>query len=126
MLIQIGQTKNKGRGIFATQDIPPGALLELAPVIAIPEAQVTALATTDLDNYYFAWGPAGNDAAIGLGFTSLYNHSYNPNARYEKNLAENLMAIYTIKPIRAQEEITVNYNGDPADQDPLWFEVAAE
>ena len=32
-----------------------------------------------------------------------------------------MMEVVAIRDIEPDEEITINYNGDPAKQDPLWF-----
>jgi uncharacterized protein len=56
-----------------------------------------------------------------MGYISLYNHSYSPNAQLEQMLNELMMEIVAIKDIEVGQEITINYNGDPANQDPLWF-----
>ncbi|HNE48113.1 MAG TPA: SET domain-containing protein-lysine N-methyltransferase, partial [Saprospiraceae bacterium] len=60
--------------------------------------------------------------AIALGYGSLYNHSYNPNARYEVDFDEEVIRFYTLSTIKAGGEITVNYNGDWQDQNPVWFD----
>ena len=67
--------------------------------------------------------PLGEDKALALGYGSLYNHSYTPNARYFTNIENQSIDFYARKDIREGEEIMVNYNGDPEDQSPLWFEV---
>ena len=56
-----------------------------------------------------------------MGYISIYNHSYSPNAQLEQMLDELMMEIVAIKDIEPGEQITVNYNGDPANQDSLWF-----
>ena len=79
------------------------------------------LRTSELYNYYFLWGNQ-HDAAIALGFGSLYNHSYEPNATYKKHLDDRTIEIITITDIAKDKEITVNYNyGDPNDMSPLWI-----
>ncbi len=62
-------------------------------------------------------------AGICLGFGSLYNHSYSPNATYKKLHEEKMIEFIAIKDIKKDEEITVNYNfGDPDDKSELWIE----
>ena len=63
--------------------------------------------------------------ALALGYLTFANHSYQPNARYEKRYATCSIALIALRPIKAGEEITVNYNGDPEDHSPLWFPVAS-
>ena len=59
---------------------------------------------------------------LALGYGSLYNHSYRPNARYV-DLSERTKLFTAIRDIAAGEEITVNYNGEPEDQTPVGFDV---
>jgi SET domain-containing protein len=60
--------------------------------------------------------------ALALGYGSLYNHSYRPNARYDDD-AQAAMVFLALRSIAAGEEITINYNGDPEDRAPVGFEV---
>ena len=88
--------------------------------------QRSLLDTTVLYNYYFSWGAEANEAALALGFGSLYNHSYSPNAHYVKDLDRRKIDFVAIRNISAGDEITVNYNGDPESLKPLWFDPAKE
>ena len=114
-------TDTKGRGIFAQKDFAKGDLIETSPVIVIPKQQVKLIAKTVLLNYYFGWH--GESGAIGLGFASLFNHSYQPNAVYIKNFDKNIIDIIAYKYIRKGQEITINYNGQVDDISPVWFDV---
>ncbi len=110
---------NAGRGVFASVDIKKGESIEISPIILIPEDQIRHLKDTELLNYYFKWN---NQAGIALGFGSIYNHSYEPNATYKKDLKNNLLEFVSLRDIKKDEEITVNYNyGDPNDKSPLWI-----
>jgi len=71
-------------------------------------------------NYIFWWG---EDKAIALGYGSLYNHSFNPNAYYITNIENDSIDFYSGMDIQKGEEILINYNGDPDDQSPIWFDV---
>src|SRR5213078_3927008 len=92
-----------------------------APVIVIPENQWSDVENSILCEYAFDWGEHDEQAAIALGYVSIYNHSYSPNAQLEELLDELMMEVVAIRDIEPDEEITINYNGDPAKQDPLWF-----
>ena len=111
-----------GRGVFAAVDIPEGSVIEVCPVIEIPPSDYEHLKATLLRNYYFMWH--GEDrVALCLGFGSLYNHSYEPNATYEKDLSSRVITFKALRLVRKDEEITVNYNyGDPEDKSTLWIE----
>lgn len=114
--------RGAGRGMFAVKDFAQGDLIESCPVIALPDHKDRArLRRTGLVNYYFLWGPERTQAAICLGYGSLYNHSYEPNARWDKQVEEERMDFYAISDISAGEEITVNYNGNPDDTRELWI-----
>lgn len=111
---------NAGRGVFSRVPIRKGALIEQCPVIALHDAKERArLRRTGLVNYYFLWGEERNLPALCLGWGSVYNHSFSPNARYEKVMEENRMDFYALRDIAPDEEITVNYNGTPDDTTPL-------
>ena len=61
-------------------------------------------------------------AAICLGFGSIYNHSYNPNATYKKQINDLFIDFIALNDIKKDQEITVNYNyGNPDDKTTLWI-----
>jgi len=76
-----------------------------------------------LFHYVFGWGPQLQSPALALGYGSFYNHCYSPNARYIRNEKELCIYFVAHRLIELGEEILVNYNGDPACQDPVWFDV---
>lgn len=113
---------NAGRGVFAAQNIKAGEVIEVCPVIEIPPSEIEFLKKTLLLNYYFVWGKGEEKRAICLGFGSLYNHSYEPNATYMKHLENETIHFNAITDIQKDEEITVNYNyGNPNNKSPLWI-----
>ena len=118
---RIGVVERHGRGMFATRHISKGELIECAPVVVINDKQWPAAQRTILSDYAFDWGVNDEHAAIALGYISIYNHSYMPNAELEQELDELMMKITAGRDIQPGEEITINYNGDPKSQDPLWF-----
>lgn len=120
--LYIEDTPNKGRGVFAGAAIKAGTLIEICPVLVLPPSDRRYLKRTELFNYYFNWGEDEKHLAIALGYGSLYNHSFTPNAYYEGNFIENKLEIYTLRDIAAHEELQFNYNGDSDDVSPLWFD----
>lgn len=109
-----------GRGVFAKDPIPAGALIEQCPVVALTDTRDrNRLRKTGLVNYYFLWGDTRDHAAICLGWGSVYNHSFEPNARYEKMMDDRRMDFYALRDIAPGEEILVNYNGAPDNLTPL-------
>jgi SET domain-containing protein len=121
-MIYIAKAGSKGRGVFAGKAFRPGDRVERAPVIVIPHVQLQFLEKTTLTYYTYSWGADGSDAAVAAGFGCFYNHSDEPNADYLKLVRQGFIDIVAIRPIRINEEITVNYNGSPNDRTPVWFD----
>jgi len=122
--IYVGLTAGRGRGVFAARAYAPGERIEVCPVIVCGGAEAAALLDrTEFFNYYFAWGEGDEGCAIALGFGSLYNHSYSPNADHVRNFPEGSITVTACRPIGAGEEITINYMGATDCKDPVWFET---
>lgn len=107
------------RGVFSRKHFEKDELIEICPLILIPKEQEIYLDKTELYNYYFSINEQTNGIALGYG--SLYNHSYNPNAKYIKSEPNNNIIFQALTDIHPGHEITVNYNGNPEDKSPLWF-----
>lgn len=122
-MIGIGQSAGKGRSVFAWKHILAGTLLDEAPVVVIPAAEMEHLHRTILRDYYFKWGPDDTEAALLLGTFALCNHSYQPNAVFIRNLERTTIAFFAHRDIVPGEEITINYHGDPDSQEPVGFSV---
>ena len=116
----------QGRGVFCAQPIPKDSLIELSPVLIIPTNEVDIIHHTELHDYYFVWGAYDEEAALALGYGSLYNHSYSPNANFEMDLGNLQIRFFAIKNIKAGEEITINYHGEPESKDALWFDKSGK
>lgn len=123
--IAVVDVPGKGRGVVAVRGFAKGESIEVAPVIPVDAAHVVALSTTVLEHYVYDWFPGATGLAVALGCGSLYNHSYQPNACYKKDFAKNTIEYIALTDIAAGAEILVNYNGDPEDRTPLWFDVVA-
>ena len=119
--IEVKRIKGKGRGVFARRAIAKGEVIERVPVLVMTsDDYAKGLAQTPLKDYCFAWGV--DQVVLALGYGSLYNHSYKPNARYE-DVGPSTKAFVAIRPIAPGEEITVNYNGKPGSRAKVWFDV---
>ena len=122
-MIALGESQGKGRGVFAQRKIHCGEVVEEAPVVVIPATEVEHLDKTALQNYYFVWGENEEEAALMLGLCSLCNHSYQPNAVFNLKPEKLTIEFVAFSEIEPGEEITINYNGDPRSQEPIWFET---
>ena len=116
--------KNAGRGVFAAQKIKKGEAIEVCPLIIVPKSDMSNLRESILVTYFFYFGKKKERLAVALGFGSIYNHSYTPNATYKIKVKKKTIDFTAIKDIKKNEEITFNYSfGNPKNKNPLWFEV---
>ena len=119
--IEVKQIKGKGRGVFARRLIHDGEVIERVPVLVLPVGEIRSdSGPTRMAGYCFDWGDG--TVAVALGYGSLYNHSYLPNARYDDQSGQTKV-FRAIRDIAPGEEIVVNYNGEPGDETPVWFKV---
>jgi SET domain-containing protein len=116
-VLEVRQSPGKGRGVFAKVDIPKGAVFERVPLLVV---ETDELEGSELMDYVFVWSK--KTVAIALGYGSLYNHSYKPNARYYDGPGRTKVFM-AVRTIRAGEEILVNYNGDPKGREKVEFDV---
>jgi SET domain-containing protein len=118
-LVCVRKVKGKGRGVFARRNIATGAVIERVPVAIVPLKLFRDPDDPALARFFYEWG--SSTVAISLGYGSLYNHSYTPNAVYVEG--PKVMTYRALRTIKAGEEITVNYNGEPGDRSPVGFDV---
>src|SRR3954464_6466056 len=116
--IEVKRIKGKGRGVFARRLIRKGEVIERVPMLVLPAEETED--SSVLSNYCFAWGR--NTIALALGYGSIYNHSYRPNARYD-DVGPQTKQFTALKDIPPGQEITVNYNGNPKSRSAVWFQV---
>jgi SET domain-containing protein len=120
-LVEVKRVQGKGRGVFARRPIRKGEVIERVPMLVLPVGEDEDAPGWDgLEGYCFVWGR--RTLALALGYGSLYNHSYRPNARYE-DVGRQVKVFTALRDIAPGEEITVNYNGEPQDDSPVGFKV---
>lgn len=111
-----------GRGVYTSEPIPEGTVIEIAPVLVLSKEERADVEKTSLYNYIFEWGDK-EGACVALGYVSIYNHSYHSNCEYEMDFESELITIKTVKPIKKGDELFINYNADADDETPIWFEA---
>lgn len=120
-MIEVRRSPGRGRGVFARKFIPKGTIFERVPMIVFPEKELeTEEGFSTLYHYCFEWGKG--TVALAMGYGSIYNHSYSPNARYD-DLPQRTKEFSALRDIEKGEEITISYNGEPDDMTPVEFEV---
>lgn len=119
-LVRVKRSPGKGRGVFARKAIKKGQVIEHVPVMLVPFADIAGgPRNPNLAKVFYLWNR--DHAAITLGYGSIYNHSYRPNATYRHRYMS--MEYVALRDIVPGEEIVINYNGDPKLRDPMEFAV---
>jgi uncharacterized protein len=119
----IASSNKKGRGVFTSENIQDKTIIEISPAIVMNNNDRLLLDQTLLHDYIFEWGHKHNQCCVALGYVSLYNHSYQSNCEYVMDYEEELISIKTMRPIKAGEELFINYNGDWNNRKKVWFDV---
>ena len=119
----IKSSKNKGRGVFTNHDIEAETIIEVSPVIVMSKEDQKLLDKTLLHDYIFLWGKNNFQCCVALGYASMYNHSYTANCEYGMDFKRKIIIIKTVKNVKANEQLFINYNGDWDNKNIVWFDV---
>lgn len=105
-VMRIGASNVSGRGVFATQNIRNGEVIERCPALELDEKDVGG----DLVNYVF-YGENEHKRLVAMGSGMLFNHSSSPNVGYylEETPFGPDLVIYALRDIRKGEELFYNY-----------------
>lgn len=110
--IEVRKSPVHGLGVFATDKISKGELIEECPLIFLN----TKKGETNycLIDYTFVWpkGSEWTNHVITLGYGALYNHSNDPNATWENNLENTTFNFVAIRDIEKDEEIFTFYGDE--------------
>ncbi|KAI0771165.1 hypothetical protein BD413DRAFT_551498 [Trametes elegans] len=112
--LRIEYAEGKGRGIYASREIPAQTLIEVSPVLLFSANEYEAHGRhTVLDHYTFIWRDGRMALALGLG--SLFNHSQRPNVSYTIDVATESIRYVTTRRVMPDEELCIFYGHK------LWF-----
>ena len=111
----------EGVGVFAAHPFVAGELVECCPVIVCPPPEEALVEQTRLRGLYFTW--KDDAVAVALGYGSLYNHSWEPNAAYELDHRRRVVRFRAVQAIATGDEVTINYTGHPDGRGDLWFDA---
>jgi SET domain-containing protein len=108
--IYVGESPIHGLGVFASEKILTGELIEECPILSLPMSfgETSSL----LIDYRFNWPSGVNEwveQVVALGFGSLYNHSESPNAYWYSNYEKRTFSFVSTRDIEPGEEIFVWY-----------------
>jgi uncharacterized protein len=121
--LYIAPAGNMGRGVFTAEEIGKGSIIEIAPVIIMTGEERMLLDKTLLHDYIFEWGEESKQCCMALGYIPVYNHSYESNCEYQMDFENELIQIVTMRDVKPDEELFINYNGTWNDSTPVWFEA---
>jgi SET domain-containing protein len=113
--LYIRKVPGMGRGVFAGRRYRKGDVIEVCPVLPIPRGQAGRYSDGLLDRYLFWWPSPAYPTAIALGYGSIYNHSFAPNARFTPRPVTNTLVFRAAHDIEPGEQIFVDYEWPPQD-----------
>lgn len=119
--VEVRDAGAKGRGVFARNKIAANTIIEVSPVIVLNPKHRRLVEQTELFNYIFAWGDGEDQAALALGYISVYNHASPSNCEYQMDYEQATIKVVAMKAIAANEELCINYAADWHMQKPVWF-----
>ena len=124
--LYVSDTEKMGRGVFTSEKISLGTVVEISPVVVMSPPERVHLDLTRLHDYIFEWGdPLENEkrCCMALGYVAVYNHSYHSNCEYEMDVENELIRVKAVRDIGPGEELFINYNGDWNNEKPVWFDA---
>jgi SET domain-containing protein len=107
--IEIKYTRTKGYGVFATSNFKSGDIIEKC--YCVPVTKNLENVPSFLKNYVFKYviSDTEDTLVLPLGYGSIYNHSNNNNAKWEKAEEHMFFNFIAVKDINKGEEICTNY-----------------
>lgn len=114
--IEIRKSPIHGWGVFSKNFIKNGEILEECPFLVIPLAK-NECSSIFIDYRFNYPRNMTEHQVIPFGFSCLYNHSDNPNAKWETDTENQIFIFSAIKDIQKDEEIFTYYGGDNYWQD---------
>lgn len=113
--VKVVNIKGKGRGVVATKGIKKGEVIEVCPILFISDKESSFIKEqSDVLKFYYLNLYSIYKHCLMLGYGSIYNHSFNPNAdiKYNEKKEQNYITFKAIKDIKKGEEIVYDYEFD--------------
>lgn len=110
--IYVDKSPIHGLGVFASQKINQDEVIEEVPVLTLPINKGESSGI--LLDYRFNWpqGVEWDEQVVGLGFSSLYNHSDDANAYWVSDLERKTFKFISNREINEGEEIFIWYGDE--------------
>ena len=117
--VEVKTSPLHGRGLFASTDIPAGALLGVYPLLILSHEDTERLKPTRIYHYVFYVDEREEDgavrAAVAFGEISMCNHSPAANADFHVDAAAETVTLTSRVALKAGDEILIDYE-DFADE----------
>ena len=121
--LYINNSEGRGRGVFTSEKIARGTVIEVSPVIVMTREERKLIDQTLLHDYIFEWGDKRDQCCMALGYIAVYNHNPSSNCEYFMDFDGGDIMIKCVREIEAGEELTINYNGDWDNPTEVWFKT---
>ena len=105
--ISIEPSAVHGLGVFAGEEIAPGALIETCYVLAL----IGVPDETSLWEHQLSWTEESD--AIASGCALFYNHSDTPNVKMLRDIEGEAIQVFALRKIEDNEELFVQYACKP-------------
>lgn len=111
-MLEIKVSSEMGRGVYATEDIGPGVIVEKCEILALSELDTDQVNSTDLQFYTFKLDESRDCLVLGNG--EIYNHDDKPNVSYTIIQVNNrpIMLFMSRVSIKKGEQLFINYGED--------------
>lgn len=126
VLYSIVALPGRGRGLVASEQIPRGHVIEIAPVVVLPKVDAELACKTVLNDYVFTWRDPPGSMAVSLGVGkllfdcsqaqltlnrpgSLFNHARQPNVSYTLDQERYVIIYAAARDIEPGEELCIYY-----------------
>lgn len=116
---------NLGRGVFATESIASGTIIDICPVLVLSHEDNKHVAQSALYHYSYNWpvteasGKIVQHQAVVFGLGSMFNHSSSDqNVAWHRDLPGEVVVYTALRDIQLGEELCISYGGN------LWFRDA--
>lgn len=109
-MLEIRSSPRHGRGLFTTEPIEEGEVLEVCPVVTLSPEDGEAIAPTTLGQYVFDWGDG--HTAVAFGYVSMCNHGEPSNAEVAVEEDPPTISLTASRAIAADEEVLIDYGPD--------------
>ena len=116
--VEVKTSPLHGRGLFASTDIPAGALLGVYPLLILSHEDTEQIKSTRIYHYVFYVDEREDGAvraAVAFGKISMCNHSPQANADFYVDAAAETVTLTTRIALKAGDEILIDYE-DFADE----------